>query len=44
MGDLLGVIPPATTPFDAAGEIDFAAAAAQIDWLVANGAHGVAVG
>jgi len=44
MVDLMGVIPPATTPFDASGDIDFAAATAQIGWLIANGAHGVAVG
>ena len=41
---LRGVIPPAVTPFDKAGEIDYAAAAAQIDWLIRQGAHGVAVG
>ena len=44
MTDLTGVIPPATTPFDAAGDIDFAAAGRQIDWLIGEGAHGVAVG
>ncbi|MEQ8397372.1 dihydrodipicolinate synthase family protein [Thalassobaculum sp.] len=44
MSDLTGVIPPATTPFNAVGDIDFAAAAEQIGWLIANGAHGVAVG
>ncbi len=44
MTDLSGVIPPATTPFDAAGNIDFPAAGRQIEWLIAEGAHGVAVG
>lgn len=44
MAELKGVIPPATTPFDASGAIDFAAAARQIDWLIGEGAHGVAVG
>lgn len=44
MTDLMGVIPPATTPFDAAGDIDLAAAGRQVDWLIAEGAHGVAVG
>ena len=42
--ELSGVIPPATTPLDKAGDIDFSAAARQIDWLIGNGAHGVAVG
>jgi 4-hydroxy-tetrahydrodipicolinate synthase len=44
MAELQGVIPPATTPFDKAGSIDFNAAAKQIDWLIAEGSHGVAVG
>lgn len=44
MTDMTGVIPPATTPFDAAGDIDFQAAGRQIDWLIGEGAHGVAVG
>jgi 4-hydroxy-tetrahydrodipicolinate synthase len=44
MSELKGVIPPATTPFDAAGEIRFDDAARQIDWLIGEGAHGVAVG
>ncbi len=44
MTELSGVIPPATTPFDAAGEIDFDGAATQIDWLIREGAKGVAVG
>jgi len=44
MSELSGVIAPATTPFDADGDIDFAAAANQISWLIENGVHGVAVG
>jgi len=44
MTDLAGVIPPATTPFDPAGDIDFDAAAKQIDWLISEGARGIAVG
>ncbi len=44
MASLNGVIPPATTPFDAAGEIQFGDAARQIDWLIAEGARGIAVG
>lgn len=43
-GTLRGVIPPAATPFDARGEIDHAALAAEVDWLIAAGVHGVAVG
>lgn len=44
MTELAGVIPPSTTPFDAAGAIDFDAAARQVDWLIGCGATGVAVG
>lgn len=44
MPELKGVIPPATTPFDKAGDIDLDAAGKQIGWLIDNGAHGVAVG
>ena len=42
--NLAGVIPPAATPFDTDGSIMFSAAAAQIDWLIGQGAAGVAVG
>ena len=42
--DISGVVPPMTTPFDAAGNIDFRAIQAQVDWCVAQGAHGLAVG
>ena len=44
MTDLAGVIPPSTTPFDGNGDIDYESAATQIDWLIGNGATGVAVG
>ncbi len=41
---LAGVIPPATTPFDAQGELRLPALAGQINWLIQSGANGVAVG
>ena len=41
---LKGIIVPATTPFHTAGEIDFSAVSLQIDWLISNGVHGIAVG
>ena len=44
MTRMKGVIPPATTPFDAKGEIYFTAAGAQVNWLIEQGAHGIAVG
>lgn len=44
MSLLQGVIPPATTPFDALGNIRHEAIAAQVDWFVGAGVHGVAVG
>ena len=44
MPELFGVIPPSTTPFDETGDIDFDGAAKQIDWLINEGARGVAVG
>ena len=44
MMELSGVMPPATTPFDANGNIMFDAAQEQIDWLIGQGARGVAVG
>ena len=44
MAALKGVIPPATTPFGADDEIDHALVRRQVDWLVAAGAHGIAVG
>lgn len=44
MSALAGVIPPSTTPFNEDGSIDYDAAGSQIDWLIKEGAHGVAVG
>ena len=44
MPELQGVIPPATTPFDASGRVVLDDAASQIRWLIDNGAKGVAVG
>ena len=41
---LQGIIPPTTTPFDERGEILFDAVATQVEWLINQGAHGVAVG
>jgi 4-hydroxy-tetrahydrodipicolinate synthase len=41
---IFGIIPPTTTPFDADGEIDFAAARAQVRFMVEQGAHGLAAG
>lgn len=42
--DLEGVIPPATTPFDEKGAIQFDAAAKQIQWLNSFDIGGIAVG
>src|SRR5258708_27527736 len=39
-----GVIPPMTTPFRKDGEIDFKQVAAQVDWLIGAGSHGMAAG
>ena len=41
---LFGIIPPMTTPFDAAGELDEAAIRAQVRWLLDAGVHGLAAG
>jgi 4-hydroxy-tetrahydrodipicolinate synthase len=43
-GTLQGIIPPMTTPFDAAGAIDQGAVRAQVRWLLDAGVHGLAVG
>ena len=40
----MGVIPPMTTPFRQDGEIAFNQVAAQVQWLIAAGSHGVAAG
>jgi 4-hydroxy-tetrahydrodipicolinate synthase len=43
-GELCGIIPPMTTPFDADGEVDLGAARAEVRWLLDQGVHGLAVG
>ena len=42
--DLRGVLPPATTPFTRAGEVDLDAMKNQVNWLIDQGVHGIAVG
>lgn len=42
--DLKGVVAPFTTPFRDDDSIDFDAIAAQVDWLIGNGVHGLAAG
>ena len=44
MSELFGIIPPMTTPFDAAGEFEPGKVAAQVNWMVSAGAHGLAAG
>lgn len=44
MATLHGIVPPTATPFTADGEIDFAAARAQVRWLIGQGVHGLATG
>jgi len=41
---LKGVIAPFTTPFRDDDSVDLAAIAAQVDWLIAEGVHGLAAG
>lgn len=41
---LRGIIPPMTTPFTAAGDLDLKRVKAQVDWLVDAGVHGLAAG
>ena len=43
-GELHGIIPPMTTPFDGDGAIDAGAVRAQVRWLLEAGVHGLAVG
>ena len=43
-GELRGIIPPMTTPFDANGELDEGAVRAQVRWLLEAGVHGLAAG
>ncbi len=40
MAELRGVIPPATTPFDANGEIEYGLVRRQMDWFAAAGVTG----
>ena len=42
--DLRGVVPPATTPFTRDGEVDLDAMKEQVNWLIDQGVHGLAVG
>lgn len=42
--ELMGIIPPMTTPFRANGDIDLKLVRPQVDWLVTEGAHGLAAG
>ena len=44
MTALSGIIPPATTPFDQSGNIVLTDVGEQINWLIEQGATGVAVG
>ena len=37
-----GIIPPMTTPFTANGDIELSKIAAQVDWLIGAGVHGLA--
>ncbi len=41
---LFGIIPPMTTPFDGAGELDERAVRAQVRFLIEAGVHGLAAG
>ena len=44
MSQLKGVIAPFTTPFKESGDIDLNLVPTQVDWLIANGVHGLAAG
>ncbi|MGB7302513.1 MAG: dihydrodipicolinate synthase family protein, partial [Burkholderiaceae bacterium] len=44
MTQLKGIIAPFTTPFTEGGDINFALVKPQVDWLLANGVHGLAAG
>jgi hypothetical protein len=41
---LHGIIPPMTTPFGPDGELALDLVKGQVDWLVGQGAHGLAAG
>jgi 4-hydroxy-tetrahydrodipicolinate synthase len=42
--ELRGIIPPMTTPFRADGELQLDLVQGQVDWLIAEGVHGLAAG
>ncbi|MDP2334131.1 MAG: dihydrodipicolinate synthase family protein [Reyranella sp.] len=42
--DLMGIIPPMTTPFRKDGEMELKLVKPQVDWLIGEGAHGLAAG
>ena len=44
LDDLRGVVAPFTTPFRDDDTVDLGAIQAQVDWLIANGVHGLAAG
>ena len=44
LDSLQGVVAPFTTPFRDDGRVDFPSVAAQVDWLIENGVHGLAAG
>ena len=44
LDDLKGVIAPFTTPFNEDDTVELGAIKAQLDWLIAEGVHGVAAG
>ena len=44
LDDLKGIVAPFTTPFNEDDTIEFGAIEAQLDWLIAEGVHGVAAG
>lgn len=44
MTELKGIIAPFTTPFTQSGDIDLSLVEPQVDWLIANGVHGLAAG
>ena len=43
-GELRGIIPPMTTPFDESGSLDEGAIRAQVRWLLEAGVPGLAAG
>ena len=44
METLKGIIAPAATPFNAAGDIDLDGVDRQANWLIEAGVHGLAIG